>query len=134
MPQFFVRFNRSESFVHTQSSAGFTIITSGFEFSVHTGLWHLSDLACRNPRRTRRKLAAEENWPQRICLRRANALRGRWRRATPTNGPAVAAQSSMPAAVQLPPHLSCPSSGESFPADDTVQLRKTFRLLLRPFE
>ena len=25
-----------ESFVHTQSSAGFTIITSGFEFSVHT--------------------------------------------------------------------------------------------------
>src|SRR5216683_6349610 len=30
------RFNRSESFVHTQSSAGFTIITSGFEFSVRT--------------------------------------------------------------------------------------------------
>jgi hypothetical protein len=25
-----------KSFVHTQSSAGFTIITSGFEFSVHT--------------------------------------------------------------------------------------------------
>src|SRR5712671_4262965 len=40
----------------------------------------------------------------------------------------------MPAAVQLPPHLSCPSLEESFPADDTVQLRKTFRLLLRPFE
>src|SRR5713226_2642495 len=37
MRRFFVRFNRSESFVHTQSSAGFTIITSGFEFSVHTG-------------------------------------------------------------------------------------------------
>jgi hypothetical protein len=36
MRRFFVRFNRSESFVHTQSSAGFTIITSGFEFSVHT--------------------------------------------------------------------------------------------------
>ena len=32
----FVRFNRSESFVHTRSLAGFTIITSGFEFSVHT--------------------------------------------------------------------------------------------------
>jgi hypothetical protein len=26
-----------KSFVHTQPSAGFTIITSGFEFSVHTG-------------------------------------------------------------------------------------------------
>src|SRR3984893_17525005 len=37
MRPFFVRFNRSESFVHTRSSAGFTIITSGFEFSVHTG-------------------------------------------------------------------------------------------------
>src|SRR6266446_10727647 len=37
MRRFFVRFNRLESFVHTQSSAGFTINTSGFEFSVHTG-------------------------------------------------------------------------------------------------
>src|SRR5713101_5011708 len=36
MRRFFVRFNRSDSFVHTQSSADFTIITSGFEFSVHT--------------------------------------------------------------------------------------------------
>src|SRR5258707_10934260 len=36
MLRFFVRFNRPESFVHTRSSAGFTIITSGFEFSVHT--------------------------------------------------------------------------------------------------
>src|SRR5260370_28079914 len=36
MRRFFVRFNRPESFVHTRSSAGFTIITSGFEFSVHT--------------------------------------------------------------------------------------------------
>src|SRR6266851_5366349 len=38
MRRFFIRFNRSESFVHTQSSAGFTIITSGFEFSVHTAV------------------------------------------------------------------------------------------------
>jgi hypothetical protein len=37
MRRFFVRFSRSESFVHTRSSVGFTIITSGFEFSVHTG-------------------------------------------------------------------------------------------------
>src|SRR6266851_7247889 len=37
MRRFFVRFNGSESFVHTRSSAGFTIITSGFKFSVHTG-------------------------------------------------------------------------------------------------
>jgi len=37
MRRFFVRFNGSESFVRTRSSAGFTIITSGFEFSVHTG-------------------------------------------------------------------------------------------------
>src|ERR1700681_5041826 len=38
MRRFFVRFNKSESFVHTRSSVGFTIITSGFEFSVHTAL------------------------------------------------------------------------------------------------
>jgi hypothetical protein len=37
MRRFFVRSNGSESFVRTRSSAGFTIITSGFEFSVHTG-------------------------------------------------------------------------------------------------
>jgi hypothetical protein len=37
MRRFFVRFNRSEAFVHTRSSVGFTIITSGFDFSVHTG-------------------------------------------------------------------------------------------------
>jgi transposase InsO family protein len=37
MRRFFVRFNRSESFIHTRSSAGFTTIMSGFEFSVHTG-------------------------------------------------------------------------------------------------
>jgi hypothetical protein len=36
MRRFFVRFNRSESSVHTRSSVGFTIITSGFKFSVHT--------------------------------------------------------------------------------------------------
>src|SRR5271155_4923359 len=36
MRRFFVRFIRPESFVRTRSSAGFTIITSGFEFSVHT--------------------------------------------------------------------------------------------------
>src|SRR6476659_1868798 len=38
MRRVFVRFNRSESFVPTRSSVGFTIITSGFEFSVHTSL------------------------------------------------------------------------------------------------
>jgi hypothetical protein len=36
MRRFFVRFNRSDSFVHARSSVGFTIITFGFEFSVHT--------------------------------------------------------------------------------------------------
>src|ERR1700738_769046 len=35
--RFPVRFIRPESFFHTRSSAGFTITTSGFEFSVHTG-------------------------------------------------------------------------------------------------
>src|SRR4029077_20028882 len=90
--------------------------------------------ACRNPRRTSCKLAAEENWPQRTYLRRANALRGRWRRAAPTNGLVVAVRSSTLAAVQPPPHLSRPSSGESFPADDTVRLRKIFRLLFLLFE
>jgi transposase InsO family protein len=34
--RFFVGFNSSESFVHTRSLAGFTIITVGFDFSVHT--------------------------------------------------------------------------------------------------
>src|SRR5450759_2270519 len=37
MRRFLVRFIRPESFVHTRSSAGFTITTSGFKFSVHTG-------------------------------------------------------------------------------------------------
>jgi hypothetical protein len=37
MRRLFVQFNRSESFAHTRSSAGFTITTSGFEFLVHTG-------------------------------------------------------------------------------------------------
>src|SRR6202048_4610451 len=35
--RFPVRFIRPESFFPTRSSAGFTITTSGFEFSVHTG-------------------------------------------------------------------------------------------------
>src|SRR5665811_407720 len=35
MRRFLVRFIRPESFVHTRSSAGFTITTSGFKFSVH---------------------------------------------------------------------------------------------------
>src|ERR1035437_8537879 len=37
MRRFLVRFIRPESFVHTRSSAGFTITTSEFKFSVHTG-------------------------------------------------------------------------------------------------
>src|SRR5262245_12244184 len=37
MRRFIARFNRPESFVHTRSSAGFTIITYGFEFSVYPG-------------------------------------------------------------------------------------------------
>jgi hypothetical protein len=36
MCRFLVRFIRPDSFVHTRSSAGFTITTSEFEFSVHT--------------------------------------------------------------------------------------------------
>src|SRR5882757_7560081 len=38
MRRFLVRFIRPESFVHNPSSAGFTITTSGLEFSVHTGI------------------------------------------------------------------------------------------------
>src|SRR5271168_1311735 len=38
MRRFLVRFIRPESFVHNPSSEGFTITTSGFEFSVHTAL------------------------------------------------------------------------------------------------
>jgi WD40 repeat protein len=58
--RFLVRFNRPESFVHTRSSAGFTIITSGFEFSVHTGEYglnvHLWDLRAANPCESHRAL------------------------------------------------------------------------------
>src|SRR5258705_4749299 len=39
MRRFFVRFNRPESFAHTRSAAGFAVITSGFEFSVHRASW-----------------------------------------------------------------------------------------------
>jgi hypothetical protein len=48
MRRFIVRFNGPESFVHTRSSAGFTTITSGFEFSVHTQL-SLPFVGCRFP-------------------------------------------------------------------------------------
>src|ERR1700730_7815667 len=52
MRRFPVRFIRPESFVHTRSSAGFTITTSGFKFSVHTrdvALWQLPQAsACRH--------------------------------------------------------------------------------------
>src|SRR6516162_8577523 len=97
-------------------------------------LWHLSKVLCRNPRRTTHKSVAGGNRPLGICPRRANAWRGWSRRAAPTNGPAVAVQSSMPVAVQPPLHPSSPRSTVSRPADDTVQLQKTFRLLLLLFE
>ena len=47
-PIFCPKFNRSESFVHTRSWAGFTIITFGFEFSVHTG-WLAHTLLLHRP-------------------------------------------------------------------------------------
>src|SRR5579871_803946 len=96
--------------------------------------WRLSNPACRNPRRTSRKSAAEGTWLLKICLRRANASREWWRRATPTNTLLADARSSMPASDQLPPHFSYSSSTESFLGDDTAQLRKTVRWLLRPIE
>jgi hypothetical protein len=40
MRRFPVRFIRPESFVHNPSLADFIITTSGFEFSVHTGIIH----------------------------------------------------------------------------------------------
>src|SRR5262249_40951444 len=97
-------------------------------------LWHLSKMLCRNPRRTIHKPVAGGNTPLGICLRRANAWRGWSRRAAPTSGPAVAVQSSTPGAVQPPPHLSCPVSRRSRPADDAVQLQKTSRLFCLLFE
>ena len=57
MRRFFVRFNRSESFVHTRSSVGFTIITFGFEFSVHI------------------RLVKRENWFNRVHDRSGVRLR-----------------------------------------------------------
>src|SRR5262245_29491589 len=97
-------------------------------------LWHLSKVLCRNPRRTTHKPVAGGNRPPGICPPRANAWRGWSRRAAPTNGPAVAEQSSAPAAVQPRPQLSCPVSRRSRPADDAVQLQKAFRSLLPLFE
>src|SRR5215831_16125685 len=88
----------------------------------------------RNLRRTIHKPVAGRHTPLGICPRRANAWRGRSRRTVPTNEPAVAVQSSMPAAVLPPPHLSYPRSTASRPADDTVQLQKTSRLLFLLFE
>src|SRR5258706_13349751 len=49
MRRFLVRFIRPESFVHTRSSAGFTITTSGFKFSVHTGEYIASRTAKLRP-------------------------------------------------------------------------------------
>jgi hypothetical protein len=61
MRRVFVRFNRSESFVHSRSSVGFTIITSGFEFSVHTANFrcrrHIDDGDCDEPDRPDERVA-----------------------------------------------------------------------------
>src|SRR5499425_3487811 len=97
-------------------------------------LWHLSKVLCLNPRRTTHKPVAGGNRPLGVCPRPANAWRGWSRRAAPTNGPAVAEQSSTPASVQPPPHLSYPASRRSRPADDAVQLQKTSRLFYLLFE
>src|SRR5262249_52061658 len=97
-------------------------------------LWHLSKMLCPNPRRTTHKPVAGGNRLPGICPRRANAWRGGSRRAAPTNGLAVAEQSSTPGAVQPPPHLSGPASRGSCPADDGVPLQKTSRLFCLLFE
>jgi hypothetical protein len=44
MRRFLVPFIRPDSFVHTRSSAGFTITTTEFEFSVHIGTTKLHRL------------------------------------------------------------------------------------------
>src|SRR6516162_7888353 len=97
-------------------------------------LWHLSRVSCRSPRRTTHKPVAGGNRPPGICPRHANVWQGWSRRAAPTNGPAVAVQSSTPAAVQPPPRLSCPALRGSRPAGDTVPLQKTSRLFRLLFE
>src|SRR5262249_57709964 len=89
-------------------------------------LWHLSKVLCRNPRRTTHKLVAGGNRPPGICPRRTNAWRGWSRRAAPTNGPAVAEQSSTLAAVQPRPQLSCPASRGSRPPHHPLHLPHTF--------
>src|SRR5262245_2453725 len=91
-------------------------------------------MVCRNPRRTTHKLVAGEKRPLDICPHGASAWQVWPPRAAPTSGPAGAVQSSMPVAVQPPLHPSSPRSTASRPADDTVQLQKTFRLLLLLFE
>jgi hypothetical protein len=45
MRRFLVRFIRPETFVQTRFLAGFTITTSGFKFSVHTGADRCRDAA-----------------------------------------------------------------------------------------
>src|SRR5262249_24210510 len=83
---------------------------------------------------TTHKPVPKHREPPHIYLHHANTPRDWSRRAIPTNAPAAAERSSMPAAVQPPPQLSCPRSTVSRPANDTVQLQKTSRLLLVPFE
>src|SRR5262249_34209673 len=97
-------------------------------------LWGFSNTLCQTPQRTSCKPVEEGDSLPRLCLHRANTLRGWWRRAIPTTEPAVAARSSMPGAVQPPLQISCPNPAISRSADDTVQLQKTSRLLLVPFE
>ena len=65
----------------------------------------------------------------------ANALRGWWRRAAPTNGPAVAVQSSMPAAVRASASPFLPSVKKHL-APQTIQFsfEKSFVCVIRPSE
>src|SRR6202045_1698784 len=63
MRRFPVRFIRPESFVHNPSLADFIITTSGFEFSVHTGV---GPVAVRQPRVRDREATATDPGPIRF--------------------------------------------------------------------
>src|SRR5262249_47725946 len=96
--------------------------------------WRLSKMLCRSPRRTMHKPVGGAHELLGICIRRANAWRGQLQRAAPTKGPAVAVQLSTRAAVQPPPHSSCPALRGSCLSDNAIQLQKTSRWFCLLFE
>jgi hypothetical protein len=117
---------------HLRNACGLALLTSGLPAgpSAHLeGLWHLSKMLCRNPRRTSCKPVAEGNTLRGIFPRRTNTWRGWWRHAAPTNGLVVVLQSSTPVAGQPPLHLSYPALRASLSSPQYLRRAAADRVL-----